>query len=205
MNQKIFFITISMQTQDNLKCLPYRKEDTGELFTRPCSFPGIAMLESCILGDEDIKIVTVRTNDDNNRTNENYNLFKRELQALSADLGRELAINEEIIIPHSENKDKQFQLYKEICSHYEDGADIYMDITYGTKVTSACRFSTLTYAEKISKCDIKGVYYGKIPYGNETFGELYNVSCLYELSMLANTADFMTKERFDSLVKDLWG
>ena len=194
-----------MLPPEALKKIPYRKEDRGELYSEPSRFPGIVMLENCILGNEDVRIVTVRTADDNNRTEANYKLFKEELALLSGRIGKELKIDGEIVVTHSENRDKQLALFKQLCGVYDEGEEVYMDITYGTKVTSACLFSTLTYAEKIAKCDVKGVYYGKYSHGAENSGDLYNVRCLYELAMLSNAADYMDKEKFDSLVNELWG
>lgn len=205
MSKKLFIITIPMLPSESLKRIPYRKEDRGEIFTDPSRFPGIVMLETCILGNEDVKIVTIRTDDDNGRTEPNYKLFKEELSELSKKLERELKIDEEIVVSHSENRDKQLSLFKQLCALYEDGDEVYMDITYGTKVTSSCLFSTLTYAEKIAHCDVNGVFYGKYSHGDENLGDLYDVSCLYELAMLANAGDFLSKDKFDSLVNKLWG
>ena len=196
-----------MQTPDNLKAVPYRKEDRGELLSEPSRFPGIIMLENNILGNEDVEIVTIRTKGAK-YTEANYQLFKNELEELSDRLERKqaLKIDKEIEIEYSENRDKQLQLFKSLCACYEEGADVYMDITYGTKVTTSCMFSTLTYAEKIAKCNIKGVYYGKFPFGTDAVvGDLYDVRCMYELAMLANTADFMSKESFDNMIENLWG
>ena len=205
MSKKLFFATIPMLPPDSLKKIPYRKEDRGELYSEPTRFPGIVMLENCILGDEDIKLITVRTADDNNRTEANYALFKEELRELSERLGKDIDIDKEIVVTHSENREKQIALFKELCSCYEEDAEVYMDITYGTKVTSACMFSTLSYAESVAEAEIKGIYYGKYSHGDYKKGDLYNVRCLYDLAMLSNTADFMTRERFDDLIDNLWG
>ena len=205
-NTKLFFVTIPMLPNDKLKLIPYRKEDRGEILSEPSRFPGIVMLENCILENEPVRIVTIRTNDDNKCTESNYALFKEELAALSIRLERKqaLEIDKEIFVEHSENREKQIRLFKSICECYREDDDVYMDITYGTKVTTSCMFSTLTYAERIAKSNIKGVYYGKFPFGDATTGDLYNVRCMYELAMLANAVDFTTKKNFDELLNKLW-
>lgn len=205
MSEKLFIISIPMLPTESLKKISYRKEDRGEIYSEPSRFPGIVMLENCILDNDTVKIVTVRTDDDNGRTEGNYALFKEELGELSERLNKALKVDKEIVVTHSENRDKQLQLFKELCSCFNENDEVYMDITYGTKVTSACMFSTLSYAEKVVNCDIKGVYYGKYSHGSTEHGDLYDVRCLYELAMLSNAADFMNKEQFDGLIKELWG
>lgn len=205
MNKKIFFITIPMLPSENLKMIRYRKEDAGELFSEPSRFPGIPMLEWSILGKEEIKIVTVRTDDDAKRTQANYELFKEELASLGKNIDTELKIDAEILLPHSENKDKQMSLLKEICSHFEPDADIYMDITFGTKVTPIGMFSSLVYAEKIMRCNIKSVVYGKYAHNDSSVGELYDVRPLYEMAMLINTADDLPQHSINAILGELWG
>ena len=208
MRKKVFFVTIPMLPSENLKKITYRKEDRGDLSIGESRFPGIIMIENCYLGNEPVKIISIRTKDDNERTEPNYRLFKEELSDLSKRLGldKELEIEKEILIEHSENRDKQIQLFSEICSCYEEESDVYMDITYGTKVTPVCMFSTLAYAEKIAKCEIKGVYYGKFSHGSKLAGEFYDVRCLYEIAMLANSAaDYIPREQFDKMFKEFWG
>lgn len=205
LRKKIFFITIPMLPSQNLKAIQYRKEDKGVLMSIPTKFPGIVLLDWSVLGDEDVKIVTVRTDDKNGFTPANYELFKQELNALAEIHERKFEISGEIILPHSETKEKQILLAKEICSHFEEDCDIYMDITYGTKVTPIGMFSSLAYAEKILNCDIKSVTYGNYPFDGSNVGDIYDVRCLYELTGLIGACDILPKQDIEEMLKSLWG
>ena len=204
MSKKIFFVTIPMLDSEKLKLLKYRKENRGEIFSEPSRFPAIPFLEWSIIGNEEIKLVTVRTDDDRNCTEENYRLFKEELAALSDRLGREITVDAEIVLPHEENREKQILILKKICEQYEENADVFMELTYGTKVTPIGMFSSLTYAEKIKHCNIKSVIYGKYPFMGEV-GDLYDVRCLYEMTGIINAAEFLPDEKIESLLGGLWG
>lgn len=204
MNKKIFFVTIPMQNPADLKPLKYRKEDKGEIFSEPSRFPGIPFLDWSIIGDEEVKLITVRTDDDRKNTEKNYEKFKEELAALSERLGRNIEIDAEIILPHEENREKQIVLLKELCAQYEENSDIYMELTYGTKVTPIGMFSSLTYAEKVKHCNIKSVIYGKYSFKGD-IGDLYDVRCLYEMTGIINAAEYLPDGKIESLLGGLWG
>lgn len=204
MRKKLFFITIPLQGKNQLGKTRYRKEDKGELYSRETSFPGIAMLENCVQGNEDIRIVTVRTAVENGETEKNYEQFKSELSELADEMGRELTISGEILIPHSENRHKQVEFFKELCAQCEPDCDVYMDITFGTKVTSVCMFTLLTYAEKMLCDDICGIYYGKYDHYNNTPGELYNVRSMYDIAALIRSAEHLPQDNINDLLELLW-
>lgn len=204
-NKKVFYITIPMQKPEFLKPLRYRKEETGELYSRPTKFPGIAMLEWNVFGDEEIEIVTVRTNDKNGYTDENYPEFKKDLANLGEYLGRELVIGKEIILPLSENKDKQTEFMKELCHSFEKNTEIHMDITYGTKVTPIGLFSSLVYAEKIADCRIGSIVYGNYAFDGKDIGNYFDVKHLYDMAQLINACSLMPKDNLKAMIDELWG
>lgn len=202
MRKKIFIITIPMLPAESLKSVQYMKDDSNEIIPIFTKFPGIAMIKENISRNERVKIVTVRTNDDNSYTKGNYELFKNELSDLSAESGLAANIDCEIIIPHDEGLDKQQRFLKHICDCYENKADIYMDITYGTKATSIGMFSSLVYAEKAEECSIKKIVYGKFNYSSEN-GSLYNIKSLYDIAMLINSSAYMPKKNIKLLLDTL--
>ena len=189
----------------NLRPVHYRKENRGEILSEKCHFPSLPMLEWSVIGDEDVEIIAVMTDDDNKNTEGNLCLFEEELKQVSAALGRDLRIDRKIVLPHREDREKQVELFKTVCGAFEEGAQIYMDITYGTKVTAVGLFSALTYAEKVKHCDIRSIYYGKFSFGSADIGDIYDVRSLYELTALIHTADFLGTERLSSLIDELWG
>ena len=192
-----------MLNSEMLKSLRYRKENRGEIFSEPSRFPAIPFLEWSILGNEEVKLITIRTDDDNKCTADNYLKFKEELAGLSERIGRKLEIDAEIILPHEENREKQLSLLKELCSHYEKGADVYMELTYGTKVTPIGMFSSLYYAEKVKHCNIKSVIYGKYSFKGD-IGDLYDIRCLYDISCIINESEYMTDNKIESILDKLW-
>ncbi len=201
MKKKIFFCSIPMLNPESLKKLKYRKETAGELYSDPSRFPAIVMIDENLLGSEEVKIVVVKTDDDNNRTEANFELFKQELSELSEKWEREFQIDSVITVAHDEGRQKQIELFKRLSDEFEEEAEIYMDVTYGSKITSIGLFASLVYAEKVKKCDIKQVAYGKYSHNGADVGDFFDVSSMYDLAMLINSAEHLSESDIDNLLE----
>ena len=201
MKKKIFIISIPMLPEENLKALQYRYSD-GALsgMTR---FPGIALLEKCAQGKAPVKVVTVRTIDDHRRTEACYRLFHEELGRLSVKLNMVLEIGAEIAVPHTEDEEKSRHLLRELLSAYEKSAYVYMDLTYGTKLTAIELFSSLCFAETVYNCNIKAAAYGKYAFNSSGIGELYDVTRLYHMLRFLETSSQMDRASFADLTTQM--
>ena len=166
-------------------------------------FPGIALLKENISKSTENRIITVRTEDNSGRTADCYGLFIRELNELSIQTGIELAPTKEITVPYSEDRAKEKSFLKELFHAYPEKNHIYMDITYGTKLTAIEMFSSLCYAETALNCNIKSVVYGKYPFDGGNSGELFDVSELYHTVRFMETAAHMNKNCFLDLIEQL--
>ena len=201
MKDKLFIISIPMQPEGQLKKIRYLYSDGT--YSRKTSFPGIALLEKHAIGKSPVKIVTVRTDDENFRTKECYEIFQKELEDLSKQIGMNLTVQKEIVISHKENNEKQKQFLRELFEFFERSSYVYMDLTFGTKISSIEMFSSLCYAEIVQKCNIKGVYYGKYSFDNSRYGELFDTTNLYHTVRFLETAAQMERNAFADLVKQI--
>ena len=199
MRKITFVISIPMLPPDTLKLLKYADPVNGDIICES-RFPGIAMIKNNIHAKADVNIVTVRTIDDNSRSEECYRLFKEELSALSDDISIKLDINTEISVPHNEDISKEKQLLKSLFNSFPENSDVFMDVTYGTKMTAIEMFSSLCYAEIAKKCSIKSIIYGKYSFNGSDTGQLYDVINLYNLMRLIETSSHMDKNSFKDLV-----
>ena len=201
MRKKIFIISIPMLPMQNLKKLRYRLSDGS--FSSETAFPGIAMLEQFSSNDDSVKVVTVRTDDENGRTQQCYDLFKNELSELLSNSKREITVEKEIVVAGEESQSKEKGFLRNIFSCYETHSDVYMDLTFGTKLTSVEMFSSLHYAEIIKNCTVKAVIYGKYSFDDSEIGELYDAASLYHTIRLLDTAIQMKGIYFDDLLNQI--
>jgi len=208
MTKKLVVTTISMQSPEKLKCNPYRKGSDGVFLSEAVHFPVLAMMEWNILPGEEVELVTVRRENDDN-TECNYRTFLKELRELEERSGLHCHIIKEILVPHTEDKEKQVALFRELCALYPQGADVYIDLSFGTKITTVCLFSTLPYAEKVRGCTVKHVTYGLHDYNAApdapAVSNLYNVRYLYDMASFIHTVDSANAEDIDRVIEGLWG
>ncbi len=204
MAKKQFFVTISMLNPEQLKKLDYVAEFTNDSDFMPTSSPAVVMIEMYLNPGDDYEIITIRTDDDNARTKINYDEFKNDLKRLSEKKGMDISITKEIRIPHNESREKHIGFFRELCDAYEPMSDVYMDVTFGSKVTSISLFASLVYAENVTKCSICDIIYGKFAFGNRKGGEIFSVKCLYELKELIHSASMMGNVDIDEML-DIFG
>lgn len=224
MSKKIFISTIPLQPKPlnkeacdkcgrpytgGLKKVSYSYGYTGNgsslIKTRETSFPIIPTIEDYFIPKEDeIEIILIKTLDTEGNTDYNYNLFMEELSVLGEDLNCRFPEPKIIEIDHNENPVKQVKLLRKLSECYEDNAEVFMDITFGTKATEVAMFASLAYAETICGCEVRNVCYGKINHDTRE-SELYDVRSLYDLNSIINGARFVKKENAREVINILWG
>lgn len=204
--KKIFFVSISMLPDNKLIPVNYAFEGKDTYTDYKTCFPSIPMIENNISSTDEVKIVAVKTDDDNELSRKNYALFLEELNSLCQRTGIDLSVNETVTVPHNENKSKLIALLKSLCKIFESDSEVYMDVTFGTKVTSIELFTSLVYAAKVKGCNIRSVVYGKYNHAdNNTKGTIYDIRCLYDIANLIYAADHLPENKIDDLLDQLWG
>lgn len=203
--KKIFFVSISMLPTDKLTPLYYSFEGEKDTDYKTC-YPSIVQMERNIKQGDEVKIVAVMTDDDNERTADNFSVFEKELASLSERIGITLAVSERVLVPHSETKQKLIYLLKNLCAAFEEDSEIYMDVTYGTKVTSIELFTSLVFGAKVKNADIRSVIYGKFNHGEKVEqGTIYDIRCLYDIANLIYAADHLPEDKIENLLNQFWG
>lgn len=179
-----FIVTIPILSDKVLKKVPYIYEGHPERPPIESYFPGIPMLRHNIDPSAEISIVVIYTCAGNYQNN--LELFYTELQSLSDEIGVDLRSKvKEISVPYEETRDKHVSFFVELGNAFIENADLYMDLTYGSKVSPITEFALLPYAEYGKMCRCKEVIYGKV-IGSDT-PTIYDIKELYQMSRLINT------------------
>lgn len=190
--KKQFYVTIPMMNpnpdkdkgQNGVVPLKYSFDGKIERGVTISRFPSIPLIKNCLKKDDDYEIIALWTDDVKEYSKINLDNFKKELLILGKDLGiDDLKVTNEIIIPQEESKNKQIQLFKQICNSFSNESEIYMDLTYGTKMSIINEFSTLAYAEKGLNCYVKEIIYGRYVFKGDE-GMIFDVKCLYQMNAL---------------------
>lgn len=206
MTQKQFIITIPMLREEELIEIEYQSADASDLPTVKSRFPGIALLEwNLSKDDEDVHLTLVMTDDDNHRSERNLEIFIKELEAFAKRREVDLCVESIVTLPHNETSEKQIESFRKLTAMYKVGAEVFCDITFGTKVTPICIFASLAYAEQVSDAIVKSIIYGKYSHDDGRLGTIYDIRCVYELNMTVNAMTGKDKQEVDEVIDFIWG
>lgn len=208
MAKKQFFITISLSPKDKLNATIYEPEFRKGFIPMKTTAPGMTLIEMFLEPGDDYEIVAIMTDDVEGKSAANFETFKKELEKLSEKKKMDIRVTKEIHVSFEESKKKHIEFFRNICDSFEPLSEIYMDVTYGTKITSISQFSSLVYAEKVLRCSIREVVYGLFDTKNSKIGknnQLFSVRCVYELKELIQSASMLDGIDIDELLDKFEG
>ncbi len=204
--KKLFVCTIPMLAPDELNEINYQTEHGT--FIRRSAFPSIVLLDKYIQTDDTAEVEIAVIRDDCDNSTRNYNRFLDELNILSAEKGLALNVKTDICIPHNESKVKHFTIFGALMSLYSENSEnckLFIDISFGSKVTATELFSSSFYAES-QKLVVEEICYGFFDHSikNNKTGIYYSIRYIYDLVALMNSsASFMPSDKIKSLIKGL--
>lgn len=159
-------------------------------------FPVNGVLARSLRKDDEVKVVLLKKEDLDGNSGRNAGEYMSELDRINTNTGARIEYRI-LSTPHDESRDVQEKLFKEMINELVDGAEIYADITYGTKSLPIIVFSVLNFALRFFKVDIKNIVYGKVDFDkdNRPFNpELFDMTALFYLNSIANTIECENSE-----------
>lgn len=84
--------------------------------------------------------------------------------------------------------------YKEMIRKFEDGAEVYVDLTYGSKALSLLILNVVSFGKKYFKMDIGGIFQGIHDVGKDK-KDIYDLTRLYCLNGLIMESDYENSEK----------
>lgn len=171
----------------------YKKSDwgSGEVESKEVIFPINDVLSQTLNKEDDVKVILLKKKDPNNFSTKSAGIYMEELNAINKNIGAKITYKI-IETPHNENRKYQEALFKDIVDELFDRAEIYADITYGTKSQPIILFYALNFAEKFFKCDIKRIIYGGVDRDankQPINPEMFDMTSLFYLNALTNKID----------------
>ena len=192
--KKIIFVDIPMKKMSksfNSQC--YKVENAKCCL--PVVFPINAVLTKILHKEDSVKVVLLATITEKAHTNENIELFKEELEKINESIGAK--IDYEIIkTDFVESKKNHENRLRSMLSKIEEGAELYVDMTFGQKTIPMILMCVLHFAEKFFNADVKRIVYGKVEFVKHEDGvehlenaELYDLTSLYYLNNLMGSME----------------
>lgn len=191
--------------------IPIREDITKTVYIYPdypekkkveSFFPAISMLANNIESGDEVSLTLIIS--DKESSYNNLELFMSELEEIEKNTGVPLKVNEEdkIIISLEESKDKHLEFFGKISKSYKPEHKLYIDTTYGSKVTPISTFASLIFAESAESCSIEEIIYGSF-YKGQSEGKIYDLRCLFEISELLHSYAMVPGANANSIVESL--
>ena len=187
--KKIVYSTIPMQ---DIKPQHYVSTENKAIeYEGKVRFPINGVLAKTLKEGDEVKIVRIVTESEYAKDNTNYQ--KEELEAINASINAHIKY-EEINAPFKETSDVVQSRFRQIADTFEEGCEIYADMTYGPKTLTPVLFFALGFAERFFDADISHIVYGRIIHGSdkeakENTAELYDVTPLFYLNSLTSVME----------------
>ena len=158
--KRTYVTTISLQGKGGLEKGIYQPDGFQLSKNIETSFPIIPIIGNTIGNVEDVKIIVLRT--ENEDVKDNYEAFLTELE--------ELGISKEnvtkISVEENQNKTVGLTMLVRILEEIPEDSLVYADITFGTKPMSAIILSAMNCIENLKDTEVEGIFYGELPREN---------------------------------------
>lgn len=179
--KRTYVTAISLQGRNGLEKGIYQPDGFKLSKNIETSFPIMPVIASTMANIEDIRIIVLRT--ENNDVKDNYEAFLEELQELG--ISKENVT--EISIEENQNKVIGLTTLVHILEAISEDSLVYADITYGTKPMSAIILYAMNCIENLKDTEVEGVFYGELP--REGGKSNWERAKLYDLTAYKYLAD----------------
>ena len=177
----MFYDAVDNQT------LEYGDPENNETWT---AFPLVIAINGYTETDEEIEVCLFAEerehSDQKNLSRENFEMCRDDILKLCEKKGVRCSIKK-IIVPFDDDIKSQMRAFQIIVQNINDGDELYVDISYSSKVTELIVFMALRYA-RIAK---KNVYIESVVYGCRDFpkfsGWVYDETALIHLDDIVRT------------------
>ena len=192
------FITTMSTRNNNIDQLLYEAVDNKELsFNKKTAFPIIPAISSSVKKDDKIIIYTIIVDDKDSEeaVAKNNDLFRKELQDLSNEIGFTFEI-EKIYKENAEDIDSLINLFSKLIDIPNNEDEISACLTYGTNPLIIVIMMALHYAYKVKESVyIKHIVYGKRLWNSNSKAEIYDLTPLFYInSAVESLAKLKLKE-----------
>lgn len=203
--KKIVFVTVRMK--DDYEKVKWPVDGNSFIeYPEPLYFGINGVLAKNTNSDDEIYLYPIITNAGDKAGEKNAKLLADELIQILPKVKK--VVVENIECDFDEGKTKFQGLFKTLIKQLKEGAELYADITAGTKSLPLLIFSAMQFGEKFFDCSIGNVTYQKVEFKNgvidENSRQLCDVTPLYLINSFTNTIECSTGEKAVAAVDELF-
>lgn len=213
MKKQQFFITVPIMDRVDscdYEYMGYDDRNTNDKKNNRSRFPGVPMLLHNYDPESEAEIRFIRTITGKEAPEKNFALIKEEIAnlAVNPDIDEDLRAKfcnadllssaKEICVDYDESYSKQTKFLKDMCNSFAENADIYLDITFGSKVSPVVAVSSLVFAENARFAHIKEIVYGL--HAQSNVDRIFDVKSIYRIGQALNLASGISGTNLEELL-----
>lgn len=172
--KRTFITAISLQGAKGLEKGVYHPDGFSLEENIETSFPIIPIIKEQMRKKENVRIVALRTENDD--VKDNYQAFLSEVKSLGIDEAQVTPIS----IVENQSKAMGITTLIRIIEAIPDDSLVFADITFGTKPMSLIILYAINFIEKMKDAEVDGIYYGELP--REKGVSVWERAKLYDLT-----------------------
>ena len=205
---KVVVITVPMRQPHTVAAMIYPVDGNKAIeYGKPVRSPINGILAKTMKKGEEVKVIYIMTTGENSSCDQNKEIFIEELEGINVEIGAVLSYDT-VEMEFLATKRTYNKLITDLAEKIPDDAELYADITYGSKPEILSLFCALRFVEEFRDAVVQYFVYGKVEYNKKTDRKenpmIFDITSLYYLFKLigsmgttdAGTASKMLKDFF---------
>jgi hypothetical protein len=203
---KVVIVTAPMRNPQEIHPIQYPVDGNKKIeYEKPVRCPINGILAKTLQKDEPVKVIYIMTKSDNSECEQNKKVFIEELENINKEIGAVLSYDtvDTDFIPTKQTYNK---LITDLADKIPENAELYTDITYGSKPEILSLFCALRFVEEFRDAVVQYIIYGKVEFNKgKTENEmLYDITSLYYLFKLMGTMGASNAENAMETLKEFF-
>jgi hypothetical protein len=204
---KIVIITAPMMNPEKLKKKQYPVDGNKSIeYEKEVCCPINGILAKTLKKCDEVKIIYIMTTGKNSNCEHNKSTFISELEDINKNVGASFVFDT-VDIPFEPTKETYNKLITDLAEKIPENAEIYTDITFGSKPEILSLFCALRFVEEFRNAIVQYIVYGKAEFnkdGDIENPKLYDITSLYYLFKLMGTMGATNAESATETLKDFF-
>ena len=205
---KVVVITVPMMQPEKVAAIIYPVDGNRAIeYGKPIRCPVNGILARTMKKGEEVKIIYIMTVGENSSCEQNKKAFIEELEGINVEIGAILSYDT-VEMEFLATKRTYNKLITDLTDKIPDDAELYADITYGSKPEILSLFCALRFVEEFRDAVVQYFVYGKVEYNKATDKKenqmIFDITSLYYLFKLIGSMGATDVETASKTLKDFF-
>jgi hypothetical protein len=203
---KVIIVTAPMKPPHDVEAIQYPVDGNKAIeYEKPVRCPINSVLAKTLQKGEQVKVIYIMTKGDYSECEQNKKAFIEELEDVNREIGAVLSYDT-VDIDFIPTKQTYNKLITDLSEKIPENAELYTDITFGSKFEILSLFCALRFVEEFRDAVVQYIVYGKVEFnkGEKVNPMIYDITSLYYLFKLMGTMGAASAETAMETLKDFF-